>query len=237
MVLGGVPVTCDEALEALAVLGSNKATAIRAVLAAAGSPLKDCDYWAVARPHLDCARAALPPAEGHSVSGRRVHRHLAKDAFARSVRAAVTAASAEAAAAGVRAAVAAMREDERYAAAMAADAVDHHRREHDAAARTRVRAAVEQAVAVCSARPVTMARCQLSAACGTGQCPFAPEELRGCPAPAASGRTPRPPVHVRAGHGFSETQAAAWLAAQRPWQASVAVRSQDTCAAADDIAA
>jgi hypothetical protein len=237
VVLGGVPVTCDEALRALAVLGSNRATAIRAVLAAAGSPLKDCDYWAVARPHLDCARAALPAPDETGPSGRRVHRHLAKDAFARAVRSAVARASAAAAADAVAAALEAMREDERYAAAMASDAVELHRRAHDAAARVRVRAAVAAAVSACAAKPVTLSRCQLSAACGTGQCPFAAEELRGCPVPAAPGKTPRPRAHALAGQGFSEAQAAVWLAAAEPWQASVHVRSADLCGADDDIAA
>jgi hypothetical protein len=233
VILGGVRVTCDEALAAVAVLKASRASAIRSVLAAAGSPLKDCDYWAVAGLHIDCARAALAPGSGIGPKGR----HLAKDAFARSVACAVAAASKLAAIDGCRAALAAMREDERYAAAMAADAVELQRRAHENAARARVRLAVTAAVTACSARPASLARCGLSAACGTGQCPFAPAELRGCPVPASPGRTLRPPAHVRAGAGFSEQQAAAWLAAQDPWKPAVHVAGRDNADGWDDVAA
>jgi hypothetical protein len=113
--VGGVTVTCAEAVRATEVLLSNGACAIRAVLKAAGSPLADCDYHAVYRPGLDQARRALDETGRPGGAGR----HLAKHAFAAAVRRAV----ADQACQAIGDAMDAFASDERYAAAIARDAL------------------------------------------------------------------------------------------------------------------
>lgn len=113
--IGGVTVSCADALRACEILRASRASAIRAVLAAAGSPLRDCDYRAVYRPGLPAARAALAATGGIGPAGR----HLAKHAFELAVRSAVAAA----ACAALEEILQSFRADERYASAIAQDAV------------------------------------------------------------------------------------------------------------------
>jgi hypothetical protein len=210
VVIGGVRVTCAQAAEAVAALAAARSTAIRQILKARGSALAGTD----------------PKATGT----KQVHVPNAKQSFARAVHAALSAQVA----AEQREVWGALRRDERYAAAIASDAVAARVRAHAAAARARVRAAVTSAVARCEAQG---SGCSLAAACGTGQCPFAPEELRDCTEPAAPGRLARPARHARAAEGFSDAPAAAWLAAARPWRPAVEVSDSDTAGCEDGIAA
>ncbi len=158
-------------------------------------------------------------------------RHVHKSAFALAVEAAV----AQVVRAEEAAALRAMAEDERYAAAMAADAVALRQRAHAGAIRSRVRSAVTGALQRCRALAVP---CELTAACGTGQCPFAPPELRGASGvQAPPGRIPRPGGHYYPGQGFSDSAAAAWLVEEQPWQASVCVSDTELASSADEAAA
>jgi hypothetical protein len=113
--VGGVTVTCGQALAAVAVLESSGASAIQAVLRAAGSPLAACDYHAVYRPGYERARQRLAVTGRSGARGR----HVAKAAFGDAVRAAVAAAACDA----FRRALGAIAADERYAMAIARDAV------------------------------------------------------------------------------------------------------------------
>lgn len=112
--VGGITVTCEQALLACDVLLVNGACAIKAVLAAAGNPLAECDYHAVYRPGWEAAKAELAQTGRPGAAGR----HLAKHAFAAAVRAQV----AQAACDSVRDALDAFARDERYASAIAQDA-------------------------------------------------------------------------------------------------------------------
>lgn len=229
MTLGGVSVTCDEAACAVARLNATGASAIRSILSAAGNPLGRCDYWAVCRPYMDAARQALSPTGGIGPRGR----HLAKHAFALAVHDALS----RARQAELDAAVTALATDERYAAAIAADAVALRQRAHAAVLRARVRAAVTAAVARCDGPGSAGRTCGLTAACGTGQCPFAPEFLRGaCAVPAPDGKLARPGCHLGPA-GFSDSAAVAWLAEAEPWRAGVDVSDGDCSLSQDDIAA
>jgi hypothetical protein len=113
--VGGVRVSCAEALRACDVLAASGACAIPSVLSAAGSPLADCDYRAVYRPGLDKARRALEATGRPGGAGR----HLAKHAFALAVRREVAGAAHEALEDVLRE----FTRDERYAVAIASDAV------------------------------------------------------------------------------------------------------------------
>lgn len=113
--IGGVRVTCAQALEACDILSSSGACAIRSVLAARGNPLADCDYHAVYRPGLQDARAALVATGRPGGAGR----HLAKHAFTLAVLREVRAAACRA----FRKALGEISQDERYATAIARDAM------------------------------------------------------------------------------------------------------------------
>lgn len=220
--IGGVSVTCAQAEAAAAALEASRASAIRSVLAAAGSPLAGCDYHAVYQPGMGDARRELEATGGIGPRGR----HLAKFAFARAVRTEIDAAFRE----EFSAAMAAFGTDERYAAAMAGDAAAHRQRDHEKQARARAASLIDAAVRSCQ-----RAGCRLAQACGTGACPYAPAELRGLTSPAEPGRIARPPGHA-AGTPFSVSPAAAYLAAAAPWRAAVHVRDGDACAAIEAAA-
>jgi hypothetical protein len=111
--VGGVTVSCAEALAACDVLASARTTAIRSVLAAAGHPLAACDYHAVYRPGLELARRQLGSAARPGAAGRPAARH----AFALRVRQLVAAAACRA----LEQALEAIATDERYATAIARD--------------------------------------------------------------------------------------------------------------------
>lgn len=112
--VGGVTVTCAEALAACEVLLANGACAIKAILAAARSPLAACDYHAVYKPGWEAARDRLKATGRPGGAGR----HSAKHAFADAVRELV----ARAASQSLEDALAAFSRDERYASAIATDA-------------------------------------------------------------------------------------------------------------------
>lgn len=112
--IGGVTVTCEQAIEACKILASNGACAIKAILAAAGNPLSECDYHAVYKPHLDLARQRLNPTGKPGGAGR----HAAKLAFRVAVYREVAVAAHDA----MEDALAAFTRDERYASAIAQDA-------------------------------------------------------------------------------------------------------------------
>lgn len=211
--VGGVRVSCAQAAAAAEILIASRTSAIAPVLRAAGHPLAGCDYFAAAAPHL--ARARAQPKTGRAGAAGR---HVTKWAFLAAVTAALSAAR-ERELAGWRSALAT---DERYAAAIARDAVAVRQRAHLAGIRSSLRAAVTRAVAACAASAGQFT-CTETAACGTGQCRFAQPPYRGISEPAGPGRIVRPANHERAGTGFSEAEAAAELAALVPWRDGVPV--------------
>lgn len=206
--VGGVPVSYTEASRVARLLSMSRTSAIAPVLAHARSPLARCDYFAAARPYLAAARQA--PKTGRSGAAGR---HVTKNAFITALRAGLRRAEE----AELRRALGAFREDERYAAAMAREAVAILEREHAAGARTRVRASVEQAVAACHAPRA----CGLDTACGTGACPFAAAGLGAITAPAGPGKLVRPAGHALAGARFGDAAAVADLLAARPYRVAV----------------
>jgi hypothetical protein len=211
--VGGVRVTCAQAAAAAEILIASRTSAIAPVLRAAGHPLACCDYFAAARPHL--ARARAQPKTGRAGAAGR---HVTKWAFLAAVSAALSAAR-ERELDSWRSALAT---DERYAAAIARDAVALRQRAHAAGIRSALRAAVARAVSACSAAAGQFT-CTEASACGTGQCRLAQPAYRGISVPAGPGRITRPGNHEQAGTGFSEAEAAAELAAAVPWRAGVPV--------------
>ena len=183
------------------------------VLRAAGSPLADCDYFAVAAPHLAAARR-LPKTGRIGAAGR----HVTKIAFL----AAVEQVLARALEAELASWASALATDERYAAAIARDAVTIRQRAHAAGIRSAVRSAVARAVSACNARRGEFT-CSESSACGTGSCRFAAAPYAALDAPAPPGRVIRPWNHASSGEGFSADAAADQLAQLRPWRAGVPV--------------
>lgn len=224
--VGGVTCTAAQAADAARVLSESKSSAIRALLRGAGSPLAECDYWAAAGPYLSAAKAQIAPTGQRGCAGR----HVAKTAFCEAVCAAVEGARPRFQAA----AVSAFARDSRYAAQMAADAVDIRRKAHAARCRDLLRKAVDDAVRSCRSRAGEFT-CALEAACGTGACPFAAAPFTGFDVPAAPGRRPRPANH--GGPSFSEAAAlAAWLDAA-PYRPRYTVTDADQAVAADEVAA
>jgi hypothetical protein len=211
--VGGVRVSCAQAVAAAEILIASRTSAIAPVLRAAGHPLAGCDYFAAAAPHL--ARARAQPKTGRAGAAGR---HVTKHAFLAALTVALSAAR-ERELAGWRSALAT---DERYAAAIARDAVAARQRAHAAGIKSALHAAVARAVAACGASAGQFT-CTEAAACGTGQCRFAQPAYRELTAPAVPGKIIRPANHAEAGAGFSESGAAAELAAATPWRAGVPV--------------
>ena len=222
--VGGVTVTCRQAAAAVEVLAGSRTSAIAPVLRAAGSPLASCDYFAVAAPYLAWARAR--PKTGRAGAAGR---HVTKEAFCRAVQRAVDAACRARLASAMRC----MRADERYAAQIAADAVEVRRRNHAAAVRKAVDAEVAQAVSQCA---LTGLPCALESACGTGACRFAPAWLKTYGIPAAPGKSRRPFSHVEAGAGFSAAPVVAALLASQPYRPMVSVADSDSVSVAEAAA-
>lgn len=222
--LGGAVVAYAEAVAAVQLLAASRTSAIAPVLKAARSPLAACDYFAAAAPHLARARA-LPPTGHAGAAGR----HLTKVAFAAAVAAALEAARADATAR----ALVALGTDERYAAQIAADAVELRRREHAGAIRRRAEGDIARAMSACAAAGGS---CALEAACGTGKCPYAPPWLAPHDAPAGPGRYKRPPVHENAGTGFSPAAAIAAAVEAAPFALQPRVSDHERCAAAERAA-
>lgn len=201
--VGGSEVSYADALAAVEILLLSSTSAIAPVLRAAGNPLAGCDYFGAARPYMAAARMAAK-------TGRigAAGRHITKNAFAEAVQRELSAARA----AELSAALSAFRNDERYAVAIACEAVSLRERAYAAGVRSSVRAAVSRAVAACGAQEGSFS-CSSRTACGTGSCRFASPAHRVVSAVAAPGRFTRPANHVRAGEGFSETGAAGEVAA------------------------
>lgn len=219
--VGGLPVPYAEALRAAQILSVSRTSAIEPVLRAAGCPLSRCDYFAAAAPYMAGARRA--PKTGRAGAAGR---HVTKNAFIE----AVTLALALAREQEMAAALAAFAADERYATAIARDAVAARERAYAAGVRSSVRAAVARAVAACGAAQGLFA-CDAVTACGTGICRFSSPACRGVTVTAAGGKFARPVNHVDAGKGFTEAGAAAEVAAAGSYRAGVQVWDTDELAA------
>jgi len=224
VVVGGATVTYSQAVHAVAVLSGSRTSAIAPVLRAAGNPLASCDYFAVAAPYLAWARTA--PKTGRAGAAGR---HVTKDAFIRAVSAALD----EARQSRTRSAMRCLRADERYAAQIAADAVEVRKREHAASVRRQAEDEVTRAVAQCA---LTSAPCALESACGTGSCRFAPAWLRTYDIPAAPGKVKRPFAHMQAGAGFSAAPAIAAAIADAPYRPVVTVADSELVSVAEAAA-
>lgn len=121
VVIGGIPVAYEDAAGAVLLLAASRTSAIAPVLGHARSPLAAVDYFAVAAPYLALARA-LPKTGRAGAAGR----HVTKTAFIAAVAEACVAAQ-QAQLAGI---LEAFSSDERYMAAVCAEAVAYRRREH-----------------------------------------------------------------------------------------------------------
>jgi hypothetical protein len=226
VVVGGVPVTYAVAEHAAEVLAVSRTSAIKPVLKAAGNELSQCDYFDAAAPYLAAAQAA-PKTGRIGAAGR----HITKNAFI----AAISAALARARTAELAAALNAFVTDERYAVAIALEAVAVRERAHAAGFRSAVRSAAVRAVAACTAQAGQFT-CRSVSACGTGTCRFAPPEYRCVTAPAAPGRLSRPANHADAGAAFDSGTAAAELSELVPYRVGVLVHDYDESCARDDAA-
>jgi hypothetical protein len=221
VVVGGLPVTYAEALRAAEILLPSRTSAIAPVLRSAGSPLAGCDYFAAAAPYLDAARRA--PKTGRAGAAGR---HVTKNAFIEAVTLVLAVAREQEVAAGLDAFAA----DERYATAIARDAVAARERAYLTGVRSSVRAAVTRAVAACGAAQ-GLFTCSEATACGTGACRFSAPAHRLATASAGAGKFVRPANHTEAGRGFTEAGAAAELAAAGGYRAGVQVWDTDRLAA------
>lgn len=217
VVIGGITVTCAQAVLAAQVLAESRTSAIAPVLKGALSPLAVCDYFAAAAPHLAAARSA--PRTGRSGAAGR---HVTKNAFLAAIADALEGVVRAELMGGVRA----LGTDERYAAAIAAEAVAVRERAHAAGVRSAVRSAALAAVAQCQAAAGSFT-CASASACGTGSCRFAPAVFAAVAVPAREGRIARPANHTGRGTGFSEATAAAAAVAALPYRVGVPVSDGD----------
>ncbi len=228
VLVGGVTVTYADAEAASGLLALSRTSAIAPVLRAAGSPLAACDYLAAAAPYLKAARDA--PKTGRAGAAGR---HVTKNAFC----AAIAAALARACRAYDAMALAAFASDERYAAQIAADAVELKRREHAASVRRNAEGEISRAIAACG---LTGEPCGLDTPCGTGKCAFAPGWLAEVRVPAVpGGRLHRPSPHIDAGAAFSAAGAISEVVADASarFRPQVSIRDADRAAARDLTAA
>lgn len=215
--VGGLAVSFAVALSAANILQESRTSAIQPVLRARGNALAACDYFAAAAPYIEAARRA--PKTGRAGAAGR---HLTKNAFIESVTLTLAVAREE----ELEAALGAFRADERYAVAMARDAVAIRERAYVAGVRSAVRASVTRAVAACSAAAGQFT-CSEATACGTGACRFASPACRPVTVAAAPGRFWRPVNHVHAGASFTDAGAAAQLVAAGSFTAGVQVWDAD----------
>lgn len=202
--VGGTVVTYAEAEAAVEILAFSRTSAVMPTLRAAGNPLAACDYFGASAPYVEWARFA--PKTGRAGAAGR---HVTKVAFLLALQRALE----QARGAEVAAAVDAFGRDERYAVAIAREAVSVRERALAAGVRASVRTAVTRALAACGEHAGEFT-CSEATACGTGACRFASPSLLLAVAVAGPGRFARPANHVRAGASFSEAaQAAEVLAA------------------------
>jgi hypothetical protein len=217
MVVGGVPATFAEVTRAAEILRVSRTSAIAPVLRAAGSVLCGCDYFGVAAPYMDLARQA--PKTGRAGAAGR---HVTKIAFLEAVTRALAAARED----ELNAGLAAFATDERYAVAVAREAVVVRERAYALGVRSAVRSAVTRAVAACGAVAGQFA-CTAVTACGTGSCRFAAPPYRLVTAAALPGRFTRPANHDHAGDGFTEAGAAAQVTGASGYSVGVQVWDSD----------
>jgi hypothetical protein len=220
VVLGGVSAAFAEAARAAEILVMSRTSAIMPVLRAARSPFASCDYFAAAEPYMTIARRE--PKTGRAGAAGR---HLTKNAFLMAVDDALERARQE----ELSAALAAFAADERYAVAIAREAVGVRERARAAGVRAAARAAAARAVSACGDHPGEFT-CAERSACGSGGCRFAAPAYRIAAAPAGPGRFTRPPNHVRAGSTFSESASAAQVLAVGGYASGVAVYDADAVA-------
>jgi hypothetical protein len=224
--VGGVTAAYSDALAAAEILSVSRTSAIAPVLRAARNPFGWCDYFAAAAPFIDAAR--LAPKTGRVGAAGR---HVTKNAFIEAVALALAVAREQELTAGTEA----FGTDERYAVAIARDAVSTRERAYAAGVRSSVRSAVTRAVSACGAAAGQFT-CGARTACGTGACRFTAPPYRNVTAPAAGGKYTRPANHTHAGEGFTETGAVAELTAAGSYQAGVQVWDADGLAAGDRAA-
>lgn len=224
--VGGLAVPFAVALSAANILRESRTSAIQPVLRARGNALAACDYFAAAAPYVEAARMA-PKTGRRGAAGR----HFTKNAFIESVTLTLAIAREE----ELEAALAAFRADERYAVAMARDAVTIRERAYVSGVRSAVRSAVTRAVSACGAMAGQFT-CSAATACGTGSCRFAAPSCRQVTVAAAPGRFYRPVNHVQAGTPFTDAGAAAQLAAAGSFRAGVQVWDADAIGAGDKAA-
>jgi hypothetical protein len=220
VVVGGVEAAFAEADRAAGILAVSRTSAIMPVLRAAGSPFASCDYFAAAAPYVEWAKYA--PRTGRVGAAGR---HVTKVAFIFAIQGVLERARRE----EVTAALAAFAADERYAVAMAREAVGVRERARAAGVRAAARAAAVRAVSACGDRAGEFT-CAERSACGSGGCRFASPAYRVAAAPAGPGRFTRPPNHVRAGSSFSESASAAQVLAEGGYASGVAVYDADAVA-------
>jgi len=226
VVIGGVTVTFNEAVNAAQVLMTSKTSAIQPVLRTAGNPLAGCDYFGVAAPYLEAAR--LAPKTGRAGAAGR---HVTKNAFLEAVALTLTIVRET----ELTGALEAFGTDERYAVAMARDAVKLRESAYLSGVKSSVRSAVTRAVTACSALAGKFT-CAEMTACGTGACRFAAPAHRGITVAAEAGRFQRPANHVQAGSLFSDAGAAGQLAAAGSALAGIQVYDTDRLQAGDRAA-
>jgi hypothetical protein len=224
--VGGVRVPYSAALQAAEILLVSRTSAIAPVLRSVRNPLGWCDYFAAAAPFTAAAR--LAPKTGRAGAAGR---HVTKNAFIEAVMLVLAIAREE----ELTEATEAFRSDERYAVAIAQEAVSVRERAYAAGVRSSVRSAVTRAVAACGAQAGQFG-CACVTACGTGACRFAAPAHRGITAVAAPGKFARPANHVLAGQLFTEAGAAAELAAVGGYRAGVQVYDSDALGAGDRAA-
>ena len=238
LLIGGVPVTREQAESALDVLRSSSGMMVRQPLQRAGNPLAYCDYHAAAAPYR--LHASEVPAAGRGAAGR----HLTKPAFVIAVESVLAEerdqeqrqAELERAVSRLRCAVlpaqveramSAFVSDYSYTAAMAAAAVAVLRKRHQAGQRALLRAASQAAVSAC-ARQDGMFQCRAAAPCGTGDCRLARgvlAQLAPPPEVPPRGMTlARPANHVTGGR-FSPDSMLPGLLERQPWTVHLAAAS------------
>lgn len=224
--VGGVTVTYGDALQAAGILALSRTSAIEPVLRAARNPLARCNYFGAAAPYLAAAR--LAPKTGRIGAAGR---HVTKDAFLHAVAFALAVAREE----ELGTALGAFGTDERYAVAMARDAVAAREHAYLSGVRSSVHGAVVRAVTACNAAAGLFA-CSAVTACGTGACRFSSPGYRLVTAPVTAGRIIRPANHVNAGCGFTDAGAAAQVAAAGSSRGGVLVQDHDALGAAEKAA-
>jgi len=226
VVVGGASVPYSEALRAAEILHDSRTSAIAPVLRTACSALAGCDYFGAASPFITAARQA--PKTGRAGAAGR---HVTKNAFLQAVALALAVAREE----ELAEAVEAFGSDERYAVAIASEAVSTRERAYASGVRSSVRSAVTRAVAACGAAAGQFV-CSAETACGTGSCGFAAPAHRGVTVPAVPGKFTRPANHVLAGQPFSEAGAAAELTAAGSCRRGVQVWDRDALGTGDRAA-